>query len=194
MRVLYVYCHPLPESFHAGIKAAAVAALERAGHEVDLCDLYEEGFDPVLSAQGRRTYHEESVNQSGLEGYVERLRAAEGLVVQFPTWCFGPPAMLKGFFDRLFMPGVAFDISAPANVRPMLQHITKVIGVSTYGRPWTRALLVGDPPRKIVKRYLRWFVARSASVQYLALYHMNVAQEAERKAFIAKVSRAMERF
>ena len=194
MRVLYVYCHPLAESFHAGIKAEAVGALERAGHEVDLCDLYEEGFDPVLSAQGRRTYHDESINQSGLEGYVERLRSAQGLVVQFPTWCFGPPAMLKGFFDRLFMPGVAFDISDPATVRPMLQHITKVIGVSTYGRPRTRALLVGDPPRKIVKRYLRWFVARTASVQYLALYHMNVAPEAERKAFIAKVRRAMDRF
>ena len=194
MRVLYVYCHPLPESFHGGIRQAAVTALERAGHVVDLCDLYAEGFDPVLSAQGRRSYHDVSVNQAGLEGYVERLRVAEGLVVQFPTWCFGPPAMLKGFFDRLFLPGVAFDISDPANVRPLLQELVKVVGVSTYGRPWTRALMVGDPPRKIVKRYLRWFVARTASVQYLALYHMNVAPEAERRAFIAKVERAMERF
>ena len=194
MRVLYLYCHPLPESFHGGIMEAATAALARAGHEVDLCDLYAEGFDPVLSAHGRRIYHDESVNQQGLEGYVERLRAAEGLVLQFPTWSFGPPAMLKGFFDRMFMPGVVFDISDPANVRPMLQNIEKVIGVSTYGRPWSRAFLVGDPPRKIVKRYLRWFVARTASMQYLALYHMNVAPEAERRAFIAKVSRAMERF
>lgn len=194
MRVLYVYCHPLPESFHGGIKEAATAALIRAGHEVDLCDLYAEGFDPVLSAHGRRTYHDESVNQAGLEGYVERLRAAEGLVVQFPTWCFGPPAMLKGFFDRLFMPGVAFDITDPADVRPMLQNITKVIGVSTYGRPWSRAFMVGDPPRKIVKRYLRWFVARRAPVQYLALYHMNVAPEPVRRAFVAKVAAAMERF
>ncbi len=193
MRVLYLYCHPLPESFHGGIKTAALAALGRAGHEVDLCDLYAEGFDPVLSAEGRRNYHDESVNQQGLERYVERLRAAEGLVVQFPTWCFGPPAMLKGFFDRLFMPGVAFDISDPANVRPMLQNIEKVIGVSTYGRPRSRAFLVGDPPRKMVKRYLRWFVARTASVQYLALYHMNVAPEPKRKAFIAEVERAMER-
>jgi NAD(P)H dehydrogenase (quinone) len=193
MRVLYVYCHPLPESFHGAIKAAATAALERSGHEVDLCDLYAEGFDPVLSAEGRRTYHDESVNQAGLERYVERLRAAEGLVVQFPTWCFGPPAMLKGFFDRLFMPGVAFDISDPARVRPLLQNIRKLVGVSTYGRPWTRALMVGDPPRKIVKRYLRWFVARSTSVRYLALYHMNVAPEPKRLAFIAKVEAAMER-
>jgi NAD(P)H dehydrogenase (quinone) len=193
MRVLYVYCHPLDESFHGSIKTKATTALARAGHAVDLCDLYAEGFDPVLSAEGRRTYHDESVNQRGLETYVERLRAAEGLVVQFPTWCFGPPAMLKGFFDRLFMPGVAFDISNPARVRPLLQNITKVVGISTYGRPWSRALLVGDPPRKIVKRYLRWFVARSAPVHYLALYHMNVAQEPRRKAFIAKVEQAMER-
>ena len=194
MRVLYLYCHPLPESFHGGIRAAALAALERAGHEVDLCDLYAEGFDPVLSAEARRAYHDESVNQRGLEGYVARLRAAEGLVVQFPTWSFGPPAMLKGFFDRLFMPGVGFDISDPAHVKPMLQNIQKVIGVSTYGRPWTRAFAVGDPPRKLIKRYLRWFVARRAPVQYLALYHLNVASAAKREGFIAKVERAMERF
>jgi NAD(P)H dehydrogenase (quinone) len=194
MRVLYLYCHPLDESFHGGIRAAALAALERAGHTVDLCDLYAEGFDPVLSAEARRRYHDESVNQQGLEDYVTRLRAAEGLVVQFPTWSFGPPAMLKGFFDRLFMPGVGFDISDPARVKPMLQNITKVIGVSTYGRPWTRAFAVGDPPKKLITRYLRWFVAKGAPVQYLALYHMNVATEAKRKAFIGKVSRAMERF
>ena len=53
--------------------------------------------------------------------------------------------------------------------------------------------MVGDPPRKIVKRYLRWFVARSASVRYLALYHMNVAPEPKRLAFIAEVEAAMER-
>ena len=194
MRVLYIYCHPLEESFHGAIKADAEAALQRAGHTVDLCDLYAEGFDPVLSAHGRRTYHDEGINQQGLESYVARLRAAEGLVVQFPTWSFGPPAMLKGFFDRLLMPGVAFDISDPAKVRPTLQNIKKVIGVSTYGRPWSRALLVGDPPRKIIKRYLRWFVARSAPVDYLALYHMNIAPLARREAFIAKVNAAMEQF
>lgn len=194
MRVLYLYCHPLPESFHGAIKDRATAALARGGHAVDLCDLYAEGFDPVLSAEARRQYHNETVNQQGLEHYVERLRAAEGLVVQFPTWSFGPPAMLKGFFDRLFMPGVAFDISDPGNVRPMLQHIRRLVGVSTYGRPRSRALLVGDPPRKMIKRYLRWFVSRRAKVDYLALYHMNVATERARGAFMDKTERLMGRF
>lgn len=193
MRVLYLYCHPLPESFHGAIMQEATTALRGNGHAVDLLDLYAEGFDPVLSPEARRHYHDESRNQQGLEGYIARLKAAEALVVQFPTWSFGPPAMLKGYFDRLFMPGVGFDISDPAHVKPMLQHITRLVGISTYGRPRSRAIMVGDPPRKLIKRYLRWFVSRRATIDYLALYHMNVASEPARKAFIAKVVRRMER-
>ena len=49
MRVHYVYCHPLPESFHAAIRGEALAGLKEAGHAVDLCDLYAEKFDPVMS-------------------------------------------------------------------------------------------------------------------------------------------------
>lgn len=149
MRVPYLYCHPLPESFHAAIREEVIAGLKAAGHEVDLCDLYAEGFDPVLSEHGRRHYHDTAVNQTGLEAYVERLKAAEGLVVQFPTWCFGMPAMLKGFFDRLIMPGVTFDISNPAKVQSLL-GFRRIAGIATYGRPRYMALYMGDPPRKIV--------------------------------------------
>ena len=194
MKVLYLYCHPLPESFHAAIRAEALAGLKRAGHEVDLLDLYAEGFNPVLSEDGRRHYHDESRNQVGLEPWVARLQAADALVIQFPTWCFGLPAMLKGFFDRLFMPGVAFDISNPAKVQPMLGNIRKIAGVVTYGRPRLTAFYMGDPPRKIVKRYVKWFAARGAKVEYHALYHLNVVTLEQRQAFMRKVGAAMARF
>jgi putative NADPH-quinone reductase len=194
MKVLYIYCHPLPESFHAAIRAQALAGLKRAGHDVDLLDLYAEKFDPVLSEDGRRHYHDDQRNKAGLEPLVARLQAAEAIVVQFPTWCFGLPAMLKGFFDRLFMPGVAFDISDPAAVKPMLGNIKKIAGIVTYGRPWRMAFWMGDPPRKIVTRYIKWFAARGARANYYALYHMNVATLAEREGFVRKVSAAMERF
>lgn len=187
MRVLHLYCHPLPESFHAAIRAAATDGLARAGHEVDLLDLYAEGFDPVLSAEARRHYHDTSRNRAGLEPYIARLERAEALVVQFPTWCFGLPAMLKGFFDRVLMPGVAFDLSDPARVRPLLGHIRAVVGITTYGRDRWTALWMGDPPRKVVTRYLRWFVARDARVRYLALYHLNTADERRRAAFLDRV-------
>ncbi|MCZ8183334.1 MAG: NAD(P)H-dependent oxidoreductase [Beijerinckiaceae bacterium] len=188
MRILYLYCHPLAECYHAAIRDAALESLRDAGHEVDLCDLYAEGFEPILTAEMRREYHDTTLNRKGIEGYVERLHRAEALVVQFPTWCFGFPAMLKGFFDRLFSPGITFDLSDPANVKPMLGHIRQVIGISTYGRDRWRAFVVGDPPRKMITRYLRWFVSRRARIRYLALYHMNVATEAQRKAFMARVS------
>lgn len=193
MRILYVYCHPVPESFHGAIREQALAGLSRAGHEVDQLDLYAEGFDPVLGAEERRRYHDLSRNRVGLEPYIDRLTRAEGLVVQFPTWCFGAPAMLKGFLDRLILPGVAFDLGDPAHVRPMLGHIRSLAGIVTYGRPRWAAWYMGDPPRKLVTRYLRWFVARDARVAYHALYHMNVADEARRRDFLQRVGRSMER-
>jgi putative NADPH-quinone reductase len=194
MKVLYVYCHPVPESFHGAIREGALAGLSQANHTVDLLDLYEEGFNPVLSAEARRRYHDTSRNRQGVENYVERLLSAEALIVQFPTWSFGPPAMLKGFFDRMLMPGVAFDLSDPNHVRPILHNIVKMAGIVTYGRPWHNALYMGNPPRKIIKRYVPSFIRKGAPVHYYALYHMNTATEARRKNFIAKVAAAMAVF
>jgi putative NADPH-quinone reductase len=111
MRVLYVYCHPLEGSFHAAIRHEALGGLRQAGHAVDLLDLYAEGFDPVLSAGQRRDYHDPAKNRANNQAHVDRLMAAEALIVQFPTWSFGPPAMLKGWFDHLFGPGIAMDLS-----------------------------------------------------------------------------------
>jgi putative NADPH-quinone reductase len=193
MRILYIYCHPLPESFHAAIRARTLAALADAGHQVDLLDLYAEGFDPVLSEDARRHYHDTARNRAGLEPYIERLTAAEALVLQFPTWCFGLPAMLKGFFDRMIMPGVAFDLSDPARVKPMLHNIKRIVGIVTYGRPRYMALWMCDPPRYIVKRYVRWFTGGKARVDYHTLYHLNVASDAQRVAFINRVAQAMRR-
>ena len=192
MQVLYLYCHPDADSFHAALRDRALKGLDRAGHAVDLCDLYAEYFDPVLSAEGRRNYHDPILNRAGIEPYVERLQAAEGLVLQFPVWSFGPPAMLKGFVDRLFMPGVGFDISDPANVRKLLKY-RRLAGITTYGRPWSRAFAVGNPPKKWVTRYLRLMGRGFVRTDYLALYHMNVATAADRAAFLGRVGRAMER-
>jgi putative NADPH-quinone reductase len=194
MRVLYLYCHPVAESFHGALRAVALAGLARAGHEVDLCDLYGEGFNPVLDGSERRSYHDLAHNRRGLEGYIDRLQRAEALLVQFPTWCFGPPAMLKGYLDRLILPGVAFDLSDPARVRPTLTNIKKLAGVVTYGRPRLAAWHMGDPPRKLITRYLRWFIAPGAPVGYHALYSLNVATDAQRRAFLERVEQRMAGF
>jgi NAD(P)H dehydrogenase (quinone) len=194
MRVLYVYCHPLDDSFHAAIRKEALAGLNEAGHEIDLLDLYAEGFDPVLTAERRRDYHDPERNRRNNQDYADRLMAANAMVVQFPTWSFGPPAMLKGWFDRMFGPGIALDLSNAAQAKPMLQDIQRITGISTYGRPRWQAIAMADPPRKIIKRYLPWFTGSRAAVRYYALYHMNVATHPKRSRFLAKVRREMSRF
>jgi putative NADPH-quinone reductase len=194
MRVHYLYCHPQATSFHAAIRARVLAGLAASRHEVDLLDLYADKFDPVMWEAERRDYHDLARNQVRMADYIARLRAADALVVQFPVWSFGMPAMLKGYFDRIMMPGVAFDLSNPARSRPLLGNLRRIAGITTYGRSRVRAIAVGDPPRKMVKRYLPWFANWRARVDYYALYHMNVATDTERAAFIERVEGAMSRF
>jgi len=194
MRVLVLYSHPVETSYNAALHSQVVASLVGAGHEVDDCDLYAEGFDPVLSREERLGYHDVPSNRRRLQSHVDRLQRAEALVLCFPTWCFGLPAMLKGYFDRVFMPGVAFDLSDPANVKPSLTHLRRIAAVVTYGRPRWVAWWMGDPPKKIVTRYLRRLTGNQARVDYLAYYHMNVATRPELDRFRERVGAAMARF
>lgn len=193
MRVFYLYAHPLPESFHHAIREEVRAGLAEAGHEVDLCDLYAEGFDPVLSAAERRGYHDLPANRAPAEDYIRRIERAEALVLSFPTWSFGLPAILKGFFDRVFIPGVSF-VLVDGVARPNLTRIRRIAGISTYGRPWWNALYVADPPRMAVTRYLKALTGWQARVEYHALYDMNRADEAKRRRFLARVRRRMAQF
>ena len=194
MRVLVVYCHPVETSFHAALHQEVLRNLHEAGHEVDDWDLYAEDFDPVMTREERLGYHDVPGNRLKVQAYIDRIQRAEAIVFCFPTWCFGLPAMLKGWFDRLLMPGVAFDISDPANVKPMLTHIKRISAVVTYGRPRWMAWYMGDPPRKIVTRYMKRLTAAQARVDYHAYYHMNVATPPRLARFLQKVGQAMARF
>ena len=189
-RALVLFAHPCAESFSAALHGAVVEALAAKGWEVDDCDLYAEGFSPVLTAAERRGYHEVGPNLSPVAPYVERLRAAEALVLVFPVWNFGFPAILKGFFDRVFLPGVSFRLEE-GKVRPNLTNIRRLAAVTTYGGTRMRAFLAGDPPRKIVSRAVRFVCAPGARLSYNALYDMNRATDGDRARFLARARAAM---
>jgi NAD(P)H dehydrogenase (quinone) len=190
MRILVLYAHPNPDSFVAALHEKAVATLRSTGHEVDDCDLYAEGFDPVLTREERLAYLDVPANRRPVERYVERLERAEGLVLVFPVWNFGFPAILKGFLDRVFLPGVSFHL-VDGLATPNLTHLKVLIAVATYGAPRWRAFLIGDPPRKVVMRMLRVLVAPKARRRYLALHDMNRQTQDGRVDFLRKVERAM---
>jgi len=192
MRVLVLYAHPNPESFVAALHRTVVETLRRAGHEVDDCDLYAEGFDPVLTYEERVGYLAIPENRKPVESYVQRLERAEALVLVFPVWNFGFPAILKGFLDRVFLPGVSFKL-VNGLATPNLTHLKTLVAVTTYGATRWRAFLLGDPPRKVVTRMLRVLVAPVAKRRYLALHDMNRQTPEGRAAFLAKVERTLSR-
>lgn len=193
MRVLVLFAHPVEDSFSAALHALVLEGLQAAGHEVDDLDLYKEDFDPRLSREERLAYHDLDVNRQAVAPYVDRLLAAEALVIVHPVWNFGYPAILKGFFDRVFLPGVSFGLRN-GKVVPILHNIRRLSIVTTYGGSRLRALLVGDPPRKVGTRVLRAVIKPGARVDYLALYDMNRADGAQRGGFLGRVRKVMEAY
>ena len=134
MRALVVYCHPCEESFNRSIRDTVVDALGDSGHEVRLLDLYAAGFDPVMSAAERRGYHDAITNEDPVADHLALVKWAQILLFVYPTWWFGPPAMLKGWFDRVFVPHATFEMpSESASMGPKLTNIRKIAVITTCG-------------------------------------------------------------
>lgn len=190
MRLLLVFCHPDPESYGAALRRAAVQALREAGHELREIDLYAEGFDPVLTRDEKRSYLPDTErNVAGVAEHVAALRWAEGWVVVYPTWFYGPPALLKGWLERVWLPGVAFTVAKAKQRRigGALSNIRFFAGITTSGSPWWWLKLVGDPGRSLFMKALRPLYARGCRLHWWQLYNMNHATAGEREAFLARV-------
>jgi NAD(P)H dehydrogenase (quinone) len=187
MRVLVLFAHPLETSFGAALHAKAVETLRARGHKVDDCDLNAEGFDPVMTRQDRIDYYNVSLNRRRVAPYVDRLLAAEALVFSFPVWNMGFPAILKGFVDKVFLPGVSFDIKEGGAYVPRLFNVKRLGVVCTYGGSRWTTFLAGDPPRRFLKRSMKFNCAPGTRVDYLAHYDMDHTEPERRAAFLGKV-------
>ena len=187
MRILVLYAHPVETSFAAALHDLVVRTLGSRGHDVDDCDLYAEKFDPVMGREERIDYDDVDVNRRNVGPYVDRLLAAEALVFSFPVWNMGLPAILKGFVDRVFIPGVSFVLKENGDYVPTLTNIKRLGAVCTYGSSHPLTILMGDPPRRVMTRALRGVCAPGARCDYLALYDMNHTRPERRKKFLAKV-------
>ena len=110
VKLLVVYCHPVPDSFSAVLRDTVVESAEGRGHEVRVIDLYAEAFDPVMSEQERLGYHTAGTNEVPVRAHLERLRWCTGLIFVYPTWWYGQPAMLKGWIDRVWVPHATFTL------------------------------------------------------------------------------------
>ena len=193
MRVLLIHCHPRAESFSAALRDTARQALEAAGHQVECRDLYAEGFSPALNAAEHRDYLDPASNPPDVADHVASLQRAEALLLVYPTWWYGLPAMLKGWFDRIWAPGVAFKLGDGA-IEPLLTNITRIGVVTTYGSPLWLLWVIGWPDKKLINRGFRRLCARGCRVEWLMLTRMDQRTAPERAAFLAKVKARLSRW
>ena len=197
MRVQVVHAHPLPESYNAALYRKILTTLEGAGHEVVGTDLYAEGFEPRMSVEERAAYFEpEPLRTADVTPLIERLAWCEALVFCFPHWWFDVPAILKGYFDRVWLPGVAFSPDREGGrIRPALTNIKKVAVVTSFGSPrWIVELVVRNPSRRILKSGILMGCTGRVAFRYLAHYNMDRSTDATRAAFLQRVETEMQRF
>lgn len=195
MRLLLVFAHPLEDSFAAAVARTAKETLEAGGHSVDMLDLYREGFDPRLTETERRGYHNTPYDISAVDDVVARLQAADGVIFVFPQWWFNFPAILKGFFDRVFAPGVAFDHDAAGGrIVPKLGNIKLFWALTTTGSPWWVVhLYMGNPVRRLLRRGIAAFCAKGVDFRMINLYDMDRSTDTKRKAHLQRIRQALSK-
>jgi len=152
MNIFVVVGHPDSSSFSHAIAQTAIQTVQRSGHAVMFHDLYAEAFHPVISAQEAR--HARS-DDPLVEQHCRELALADGIIVVHPNWWGQPPAILKGWIDRVLRPGVAYDWG-PADrgegVPMGLLHPAIALVFNTANTPWEREITVFGNPLDTVWR------------------------------------------
>ncbi len=195
MRALVLFCHPKEDSFSAAVLGTVTERLNAAGWQVRVQDLYRSNFAPVLTAQEFDGYLEEATNTAPVAQEVADVQWADTLIFVYPTWWYGLPAMLKGWLDRVLVPGVAFVMpkSEGENIGPGLTNIRKLGVFTTCGASFWLTTLIGAPGKRTLTRGVRAICAKRCKTYFAAHYLMDSSTEASRKAHLQKVAAQMER-
>jgi len=148
MKVLVILGHQHKGSFCHAIAETAVEELKRAGHKVIYHDLYDEQFDPILP-------HEQIPKGAQrtpiVQQHCDELRAADGYVIVHPNWWAMPPAILKGWIDRVFCQGVAYEFGEGGAVIGHLKGKRAVVFTTSNTPRDVEMKLFGDPLENLWK-------------------------------------------
>ena len=197
MDVLVVCAHPDAGSFNHAVTRAVERGLAAGGHRVTTLDLYELGFTAAMSPEEHRAYQawQSPAPPPILDPLVAEHAAlvgtADAFVFVYPTWWSQPPAILKGWLERVLVPGVSFTFNANGKVRPGMRHVKRIVGISTYGSPWTYIKLVNDGGRRMITRALRMSCGLRTPTTWMGMYSVDTAGSEERQAFLDRVEHRM---
>lgn len=195
MKCLVVIAHPLAASLCHTLAQSAIATLQASGHEVMIEDLYLSGFAPALTANERGSYYRPDF-EAAAPDQIDRLLSAEALVLVFPTWWFSFPAILKGWFDRIWAPGIAYDHASDLGpIKPRLHRLQHALAITSLGSPWwVDRLVLRQPVKRILKTALLGTCAPQCRFKMLSLYKAESLDTARIQSFCARIERALARW
>lgn len=196
MKCLVVIAHPDTNSLCHAMADAALRSLSDAGHEVEVEDLYAMAFPPALTLAERCSYYGPSYDAEAVQSQIGRLRSAEALVLVFPTWWFGFPAILKGWFDRVWAPGVAYDHASDLGpIKPRLDHLQHVLAITSLGSArWVDRLVMWQPVKRVLRIAILGACAPACRFAMLSFYNAEKLGATEVAACCLRVERSLRKW
>jgi len=187
MNILVILAHPDKKSFNHAIAATCLKELRKNGHDVIFHDLYEERFDPILPFN---EFSRDAPLPMEIERHCKGLSQADGIVIIHPNWWGQPPAILKGWVDRVMRPGVAYDFLVADKGEGVPRGLLKAkcaIVFNTSNTETTRELKVfGDPLETLWKNCI--FNLCGVKVIHRKMFNVLVtSSEKERKKWLSEV-------
>jgi NAD(P)H dehydrogenase (quinone) len=152
MKISVILAHPDHSSFNHAIARTVVEQLEANGHSVLFHDLYEENFDPLLAG---KEIPDDAPLPEVIRGYCEEIAETEGIIIVHPNWWGQPPAILKGWTDRVIRPGIAYEFlegdSGEGIPKGLLRAKAAIVFNTSNTEPGRERSIFGDPLETIWK-------------------------------------------
>jgi NAD(P)H dehydrogenase (quinone) len=194
MKVLMIVAHPNRASFNHAIARTCATALTENAHEVIVHDLYQEGFEPMLPYD---EFTKEAAPPAEIQRHCAEVSQAEGIVVIHPNWWGQPPAILKGWVDRVMRPGVAYEFlegdKGEGVPRGLLKAKCAIIFNTSNTETTREQAVFGDPLESIWRNCI--FGLCGVPVIHRRMFNIVVtSSETERKGWLSEVATTIDRF
>ncbi|MGO9016060.1 MAG: NAD(P)H-dependent oxidoreductase [Dissulfurispiraceae bacterium] len=194
MKISVILAHPNKKSFNHAIAEAAKEALEQNGHQICFHDLYEEQFDPILTPQ---ELQRECSLLPEITNHCEEISEAEGIIIIHPNWWGQPPAILKGWIDRVIRPGIAYefleDDKGEGVPKGLLKAQSAIVFNTSNTETEREAKVFGDPLESIWKKCV--FDLCGVPVFHRKMFNIVViSSEEQRKEWLKEVRQTIENY
>jgi NAD(P)H dehydrogenase (quinone) len=193
VRALVIYADPGDDELNRTLLDTATSALRDRGHHVVVVDLYAERFRAAMSAEERAAYHSDSpIRSDDVARHAGLVRWADTLVFVYPSWWMGLPAILKGWLERVLVPGVAFHLDERTHrVVADLRHVRRIVAITTHRASWPTVKAMNDAGRRTLLRALAMLCHRPCRRTWLALYSVARCGPERQVRFVRKVEREL---